>query len=181
MHPSGRLAVSIGKEPGVPLWKVWDLQTGKSAACEKSPFGAGLLVHSLAWHSSGEWLLAWGDRIVAVFGARDLQKPVWRHELTDRLAPKILSAAFLGGDRVIFGGNGSVICIADFMNAKILEQVDLGLKPRIKAIGVGENAIVLATSSGLLTAYSLDLKTRIAEVNCEMRVTCMVISEYSAK
>ena len=119
MHPSGKLAVSVGRRGEM---KVWDLQTGKQAATSKAPMVNALVAE---WDAPrGEHLLLASDAQLLVFQASNLEVPMSKN------VSKLHCAVFANvQDRlfVMFGGEGSQISYFAVDNHEDIKCFELGI------------------------------------------------------
>ena len=179
MHPSGKLAVSVGKKNEM---KVWDLQTGKQAAVSKVPLKDSLAAE---WDQrTGDYLLLASDARVLVFQASNLDVP-----MINKTASKLHCAVFVHAkDRlfVVFGGEGARISYFAVDSHEDVRHFDSGHAPRIKclnAVKVEDTSyLVSASSNGTIKVWNFaqilegDVPKAIAEHNCDLRITCMTVS-----
>ena len=181
MHPSGKLAVSVGRRGEM---KVWDLQTGKQAATSKAPMMNALVAE---WDAPrGEHLLLASDAQLLVFQASNLEVP-----MISKNVSKLHCAVFANvQDRlfVMFGGEGSQISYFAVDNHEDIKCFDSGHTPRVKCLSVvdveGTSYLVSASSDGMIRLWNLTQiiaegespARSMAEHNCDLRITCMTVS-----
>lgn len=179
MHPSGKLAVSVGKKNEM---KVWDLQTGKQAATSRVPLKDALVAE---WDTSnGEYFLLASDTQVLVFQTSSLEVP-----MISKKIPKLHSAVFVyvqGRLFVVFGGEGPRIHYFAVDNHEDVKCFDSGHTPRVKclkSVKVGDvSYLVSASSDGTIKLWNFtqilneESPKAITEHNCDLRVTCMTVS-----
>lgn len=180
MHPSGKLAVSVGKKNEM---KVWNLQTGKQAAASKVPLKDSLVAE---WDAhSGDYLLLASDTQLLVFQASNFEVP-----MINKKTPRLHSAVFMYAmDRlfVVFGGEGAQISYFAVDNPEDVLCFDSGHTPRVKclkAVEIGDTLyLVSASSDGTIRLWNFtrilgeeEAPKPVAEHNCDLRITCMTVS-----
>lgn len=179
MHPSGKLAVSVGKRD---MMKVWDLQTGKQAAASRVPLKNSLVAE---WDArTGDYFLLASDTQLLVFQASNLEVP-----MISKKTPKLHSAVFVYvHDRlfVVFGGEGARISYFAVDSHEKVECFDSGHTPRVKClktVEVGDiSCLVSASSDGTTKLWNFtqildeEPPKAMAEHNCDLRITCMTVS-----
>lgn len=184
VHPSGRLAVTLGKEDR--LVKVWDLQVGKQAASSWIPVKGAFF---LQWSADGAYLLMLSESQLCVFQATNLDVPMARFE-----GKKLLAATFFkteAGHAVAYAGEGPVVSVADVANPEDIRTFDSKHEPRVKCIDATRSHVITASTNGTIRAWKIsdiqglllgrqDPLESIAEHNCGMRITCMTVSTYTA-
>ena len=179
MHPSGKLAVSVGKEREM---KVWDLQTGKQAGTSRVPM-KNSLVAEWDMHSGNYFLLA-SDAQLLVFQASNLEVP-----MISKKVSKLHCALFVNVQNrlfVMFGGEGSKINYFPVDSHEDVKEFDSGHAPRVKCMSAveveGMPYLLSASSNGTIKLWNLiqileeESPQPIIEQNCDLRITCMTVS-----
>lgn len=184
VHPSGRLAVTLGKEDR--LVKAWDLQVGKQAASSWSPVKDAFF---LQWSADGACLLMLSESQLCIFQATNLDVPMAKFE-----GKKLLTATFFkteAGHGIVYAGEGSAVSVVDLANPEDIRTFDSKHEPRVKCINATERHVVTSSTDGVIRVWKLsdiqglllgqqDPLEPIAEHNCDLRITCMTVSAYAA-
>lgn len=169
VHPSGKLALSSGKDKMV---KTWNLVTGKIALKTKLSFP----VDRIIWSPSGNAYAYLSERHVQVFET-DGAKIILDHSPNK----KVLCGAFLSDSKLAIAGEGSEINIFDVKD-KQWTTVDTKHQPRIKDIQVvelkGRTFVASGSSDGLCCLWSFEdesIQLQTSE-KTDLRITCLTIT-----
>jgi protein MAK11 len=169
VHPSGKLALSSGKDKMV---KTWNLVTGKIALKTKLSFP----VERIMWSPSGSHYVYLSERHLQLFQT-DGATLILDHAPTK----KVLCGAFLSDTRLAISGEGSDISVYD-VESKEWTTVETKHQPRIKDIKCaqvkGYNYVVSGSSDGLCCLWSFEdsqLKLLTSE-QTQLRITCLTLT-----
>jgi protein MAK11 len=169
VHPSGKLALSTGKDKTV---KTWNLVTGKVAFKSKLPH----LFENIVWSPTGAYYAFISERHVQIF-ATDGAKNVLDH-VPER---KILTGTFLSETRLAIAGEGQNISIYDIEQSN-WTAVETEHRPRIKDIQVleasGHVFVATGSSDGLtcLWIFHNGMLQLISSEKTSLRITCLSLA-----
>lgn len=169
VHPTGKLALSTGKDKMV---KTWNLVTGKIALKSKLSF----LVDRIVWSPDGQSYAFLSERHVQVFET-DGAKMILDHTPTK----KVLCGTFLSDSQLVVAGEGSDLNIYDIKTGE-WTTVETQHQPRIKDIQMtkhkGHSLMVSGSSDGLFCVWVFEegkLRLLISE-KTDLRITCVTIT-----
>lgn len=189
MHPSGRLALSIGE--GGKKAKLWNLLTGKVAVlfkldkgldtCLTVPSEKGVKLHQgrdfrdlplfCKWSPSGDfWAAQWTTQIDVFSSSGSTKLPV-KSVATDS---RVTSFCWVSEDEICVGTEeGQVIWISLSSASVIRKEVE---ETRVKEVTTVGGAVVVATSAGVVKRYGAS----VAMLALDDRLTCMCSTEAAA-
>lgn len=171
IHPSGKLALSTGKDKTL---RMWDLVSGHQAfksklqnECEK-----------LIWSQNGEnYLLIYSNSI-------NLFDHSGEELITLASKTKILCAKFLDANWIAFSGEDKLMHFIHISSQNHV-IIETGHTFRIREISVFSNIIVSCSSDGLIKCWDwkadsskIDLQL-IASHNLEVRLTCLATAPFT--
>ncbi|XP_072296775.1 p21-activated protein kinase-interacting protein 1-like [Eucyclogobius newberryi] len=172
VHPSGKLALSVGADKTL---RTWNLITGRSAFIKNIKQNA----HIVRWSLEG-------DRYVVVMDAKvdiyDTQSASVTGTMT---TPKRISAVkFINNSVVAVAGDDETVRLCDIQKQKWVCEFTAH-ETRVKAVDsfIWEDHVVLVTASndGFIKMWKLQLKeeleppTLLGEVNTSARLTCLAV------
>lgn len=164
VHPSGKLALSVGKERSL---KLWNLLTGKQAHSSTLP-GEPLRI---AFSASGKYYAILFETVSAtskiILYSTDTSRALLEYPHKSRLA----TMAFLRDDYLFAAGEGSSVQILDISASLLAEppsprtrSMETGQSPRIKDLALvpiassssvnADAILVTASSSGLIKGWT---------------------------
>lgn len=171
IHPSGKLALSSGRDRAI---KTWNLVTGKIALKTKSDY----LVDRILWSPQGTSYAYISERHVQVFvtdGAKNI--------LDYAPQKKILCSVFLSESQLAIAGEGSDISIYD-SSTQTWSSVNTEHRPRIKDLQRidthGHVFVASGSSDGLVCIWRFDngRLELVATEKSNLRITCLTITDY---
>ena len=169
VHPSGKLALSSGKDKNI---KTWNLAIGKVALKTKHAFA----VERIVWSPQGSYYAFLSDRHVQIF-ATDGAKML----IDEKPAKKILCGAFLTETKLLVAGEGSDLMIHD-IQTKSWTTIETAHSPRIKDLQVievdGKIIVASGSSNGLMCLWRFDGSnlTLLDKVESGLRITCLTVT-----
>ncbi|XP_071964283.1 p21-activated protein kinase-interacting protein 1-like [Antedon mediterranea] len=180
VHPSGKLAMSVGKDKTL---RTWNLIQGRSAYITNLKAVADLVL----WNASGTKYMVAIDNRVDVY-LLETAMVISTYTFTG----KILCAALIQDDYVVIGGEGDIIEIfkSDVPNPVCLCKWKAHTN-RVKAMqhvaremtdgGAVSNWLFTASSDGHIKAWQIDIEKisekpcLIAAVDTTARLTCLTV------
>lgn len=166
IHPSGKLALSTGKDKTL---RMWDLISGHQAHKSRLQIEADKLL----WNQSGTQYAILFPNSFSLFAQNG------QNISSFPCSTRILCAAFIDDAWAIFSGEDKIF---HFINLKTLQQVDVESKHsfRVRDLSVHSNCLVSCSSDGIIKCWeivSTDENIEIelvAEHNFDVRLTCLV-------
>jgi protein MAK11 len=165
VHPSRKVALSVGKEKSI---KLWNLMTGKQAH-------SSILPHEplhIQFSESGKHYAVLSDFNLVVFETETTKKI-----LDFKSKTRLACMAVLRDELVFIAGEGSLIQIVEISaptTPKLLETLQ---SPRIKGLslvgGSFGDILVSASSSGLIKGWSLPDEQEIFSHSSNIRIICL--------
>lgn len=179
VHPSGKIALSVGKERSLRLW---NLMTGKQAHSAVLPHEPRRIVFS---ESGGRYAVL-ADNSVLVY-TTDGCRLLLEHKSPTRLA----TAAFLRDDRLYFAGEGAAVSFIDLHRSVpggdaaaavtvTVHSFPADQSPRIKDLAVVASSfgdiLVTGSSAGVIKGWALPDHTELFSHPSRIRITCLTAS-----
>uniref|UniRef100_A0A0A9W3E6 p21-activated protein kinase-interacting protein 1 n=1 Tax=Lygus hesperus TaxID=30085 RepID=A0A0A9W3E6_LYGHE len=170
IHPTGRLALSIGADKTI---KTWNLIKGKHAYTTNIASVAPR-PEFIEWSSCGEYFgLVYGTNVDIYSMATGAVTN------TVKVGFRITCIQFLENQRFCVGTwEGSVIC-HEFLTGNKIWEIESKNEVRIKSVAVADNWLVVGNSEGNIFVYALkkDKKPKEkASIASSCRITCLVLS-----
>lgn len=169
VHPSGKLALSSGKDKMV---KTWNLVTGKIALKSKMNYP----VERIVWSPSGSAYAYISERHVTIYET-DGAAIVLDHSPSK----KILCGSFISDSHLAVAGEGTDIQIYD-LTSKQWSTIATKHQPRIKDLQSfsvqGHTFVASGSSDGLCCIWCVEKDTLqlIVSEMTNLRITCVTIT-----
>lgn len=180
VHPSGKLALSVGKDKTL---RTWNLVSGKSAFVTNIKQVAEIVL----WSPDGEsYVLVYSNKI-------DIYKvetaTVYCTISTNR---RINDVHYLNERILIYGGDGGVICFHDIKKDRCLHSTDTDTV-RVRGLSVqktdedGIYFLVTASSDGFIKLWKVTVSQKsistslMAQQNTGFRLTCIAVRDGESK
>ncbi|CAD5112121.1 DgyrCDS1362 [Dimorphilus gyrociliatus] len=174
IHPSGKLAISCGKDNTL---RTWDLTNGKCA------FVINTTAASLKWNETGKHYIAiTGNKI-------DTYEMETGKKTTTELSYPICSSLFISETELLVGGEGGHLEIIDLISGEKRLSIDSQMK-RVKCLtcslvqeGPNNPWIIAGSSDGMIKIFRLDKEgstwssSLVAKHDTKFRLTCIAIRE----
>ncbi|XP_039284812.1 p21-activated protein kinase-interacting protein 1-like [Nilaparvata lugens] len=176
VHPSGKMALSLGKD--VTL-KTWNLVKGRSAYTTNLARSGCRLLDLLVWSPDGCHYAVPMNNLVDVFSVA-----VAGVTHTFHLKKKVTAITFL---------NDKVVCIGEEDGSLSAHSLQTGLEcwrvvvdKRVRGLAMHEQRyLVAACSGGSIAAYKLtapaEEPTLVATVDTGCRITCLALSSNTSR
>ncbi|XP_013410594.1 p21-activated protein kinase-interacting protein 1-like [Lingula anatina] len=172
VHPSGKLALSVGKDKTL---RTWNLITGRAAFITNIKEVA----ESVHWSPDG-------GLYAVVFPNRVDIYDVEKAAITDSICCefRVQVVTFMQSNWLIVGGDQGIFQICDLDKKSKVCTMNTGTN-RIKGIGccqmAGDTCIVTASSDGFIKAWKLSKDVPpacelLTEVNTKFRLTCLTVA-----
>lgn len=168
IHPTGKLALSVGKGRSL---KLWNLMTGKLAHTSSLPYEPLCIVFS----ESGRYYSVISEFNVLLYETESNKKMIdYRSE--NRLA----CATIMKDDYIFVAGEGSTVKMIEieaFVKGRssiFVQQTNL--TPRIKGIALIGDILIAASSSGLIKGLRVESTkemTSLFDHHADIRITCL--------
>mmetsp|Transcript_13361 Transcript_13361/g.26162 ORF Transcript_13361/g.26162 Transcript_13361/m.26162 type:complete len:363 (+) Transcript_13361:25-1113(+) len=166
IHPSGRVALSVGKDGYL---KLWNLMTCTMAHRIKVREAASII----------EWSPD-GSRYAVVFGTLCRSYDMNGDLLAElKLSSKILSMRFLSSTTLAFGCDNGVVTIANAITGSKIMKLE-GHKKRVRGLDVipdgseGTGRIITGSSDGDIHIWDLESGELLGQSSGHGRITCLV-------
>uniref|UniRef100_A0A3Q1FW37 PAK1 interacting protein 1 n=1 Tax=Acanthochromis polyacanthus TaxID=80966 RepID=A0A3Q1FW37_9TELE len=177
VHPSGKLALSVGTDKTL---RTWNLVNGRSAFIKNIKQNA----HIVRWSPDGDkYVVVVNDRV----NVYDLQTASVTATITN--PKRISSVSFLNNSILAVAGDDETVRLCDVTTEKWLCEFKAH-ETRVKAVDslMMEDYCVLVTASndGFIKMWKLHLKeelespTLLGEVNTAARLTCLAVWKPSS-
>eukprot|EP00002_Diphylleia_rotans_P012499 TRINITY_DN2446_c0_g1_i1.p1 TRINITY_DN2446_c0_g1~~TRINITY_DN2446_c0_g1_i1.p1 ORF type:complete len:351 (-),score=74.74 TRINITY_DN2446_c0_g1_i1:46-1098(-) len=171
IHPSGKIALSTGRDS---FMRLWDLMSGRLAHATKLPKESELV----QWSPSGDTYAYVMDNSIVVQRASD---PTPFFELKE--PRRVIALAYYQNDHIIFGGEENVIKIVNIKTKEVVKVLS-GHANRIRSISVvsvpsaAAKLVVSASSDGTIRVWDPEhSETELTSLPTNARLTCMT-AEY---
>ena len=168
IHPSGKLALTAGKDRKLRLW---DLIKGKLAHAEKSAFA----ILGIKWSPDGSLYALFGEKNLAVYRTKGAELVF---NLPQTPPFKILTASFYDNDRLLVAGEGSKIAIIGTLSGEISIK-ETNQKPRIRSIFIHKGLIFTSSSDGSVVIWKgndLNFENPLSTIKTGLRITCHTVT-----
>ncbi|EGG21563.1 hypothetical protein DFA_01449 [Cavenderia fasciculata] len=169
IHPSGKVALSVGKDNRFFLW---DLMRGVAAHFQKTK-GEPFLVE---WSKSGDhFVIAYADRLV-------VHTADGKEVHTYPTKQPILAIHFFDDDTLVAGGDDKVISFIDYKSGKLIKQIK-EIDSRIKALSSfsfdpqDTPYLVSLSSDGNIVIWNVETDMPVGFAETGARLTCLTISD----
>ncbi|XP_050432870.1 p21-activated protein kinase-interacting protein 1-like isoform X2 [Adelges cooleyi] len=176
VHPSGKLALSVGKDKTL---RTWNLVKGRPAyTTNHSSLGAYYFFERIIWSPIGQFYALPLNTKLIIYSVETAGIA-----FTIECDQKVHGITFLSEHLVCFGTeNGSIKCY-DIINKELVWNMKIG-DVRVKCLSKVDEWLITALSDGHITLW--DLKSDEEPVkNCSIfldcRVTCMTSSKSPSK
>lgn len=174
VHPSGKIAISVGKDKTM---KTWNLIKGRRAYITN----LGKIADSVHWTPSGTQFLVVTEGVIDLY---DVETGKIVHTVDFNM--RVNAVKFINDDIIAIGGEGKNICLYDIEKQKEVCQWEAH-DNRVKAICIYTHAekgkwLFSTSSDGSIKVWNLNLPTLeekpklLGEVNTTCRNICMDIS-----
>lgn len=178
VHPTGKLAISVGKERSL---KLWNLMTAKQAHSTTLPVEPLRILFS----ETGKYYAVLGEKELLLYDTAS-SRLIRKHVSKTRLA----TAAFLRDHVVYAAGEGSLVQIIpvadDDQTTTILDTLQT---PRIKDLAIYSDStmdmLVTGSSSGTIKGWHLpanpaDGPKALFAHEARIRITCLTVTPFSS-
>ncbi|KAL4122572.1 hypothetical protein QTP88_014878 [Uroleucon formosanum] len=168
VHPSGKLALSVGKDKTL---RTWNLVKGRPAyTTNQSSMSAYYFFDNIIWSPTGQYYGLPLNTKLMIFNVETAGIAI-----TIEDSNKIHGVTFIAEHLVCYGSeNGSLHCY-DIINKKNIWEIKIG-DTRVKCLVKVENRLVTALSDGHVTVWELNDSKKPVE-SCSLfldcRITCM--------
>ncbi|PJF19904.1 hypothetical protein PSACC_00284 [Paramicrosporidium saccamoebae] len=172
VHPSGKVALSVGKEKSI---KLWNLMTGKQAH-------SSLLSHEplqIQFSESGKYYAVLSDFNLVIYETETTKKI-----LDFKSKTRLACMAVLRDELVFIAGEGSLIQMVEISlpdppaeSTSKVTILETEQSPRVKGLSIVSGAfgdvLVSASSSGLIKGWSLPDQQEIFSHPSNVRIICL--------
>ncbi|KAK3577574.1 hypothetical protein CHS0354_026539 [Potamilus streckersoni] len=179
VHPSGKLALTVGKDKTL---RTWNLLTGRSAYITNIKKDADIV----KWTPDGEMYIIICSNQITLYSVKSTT-PLQETKITG----KINSVDFWGNEHLVCGGEGGQVEFFDIKNNKIVHTLDTKCS-RIRGLCVKKSCsedkealhtLIIASSDGFIRLFHIDqsqgkiTSKLVAEHNTTFRLTCLTVYE----
>ncbi|GAM25939.1 hypothetical protein SAMD00019534_091140, partial [Acytostelium subglobosum LB1] len=167
IHPSGKAALSVGKDRRLFLW---DLMRGVAANYNKLP-KEGLIVQ---WSPTGNhYSVVYADRVaIYTTDAKELHSFEFKQP--------VLTMKYYDDDILMVGGEDKLITLLDYKNGKVIKQLE-GNSARVKGLevlrfdSVKKPYVVSISSDGNVVVWNIDTELPVGMAETGARLTCITL------
>lgn len=131
VHPSGRMAISGGRDRTLRLW---NLVEGRCAYITKPSIPKAVEIDQVAWSPSGSTYALIAGSSLMLFDATESGTP--KAYVTHSQTRRINAIKFIGDDAVVIGGDDCMLQIVSASTGEVSCRTDGAMKARIKDIAV---------------------------------------------